>query len=329
MNDREPAAPPLSRRLSTRRRAPQPVCTGQTVLVSVIPHSVFEAAVRVAGETLYWKRSLKRLLRTAGVSEGAIVQYEHLTKYQILREVWARLDSAGPRGLKVQKAIVGALANLDAPEPQADERAGREALDDLRRLSQAHGLLVDPDERARENRRQEAVQRAGERDTRAQRLAALRASFRDLHSQTNPQARGYAFEKLLADLFRTYELDFDGSYKTEVDQVDGALKFEAFTYLLEARWRSAPAVESDLVQLAGKVRRRIESTRGLFVSMAGFRPEVVELYKLSHDQRLVLVDGQDLALIFESRIELPDALRAKVHAASVDGQPFLPLASMI
>ena len=299
------------------------------MLVPAVPHSVFEAAVRVAGETLYWKRSLKRLLRTSGVSESAVVQYEHLTKYQMLREVWARLDNAGPRGLRVQLAIVAALANLDAPEPQADQRAGQESLDELRRVSQAHGLLVDPDEQARQNRRREAAQRADERDTRERRLADLRATFGALHSESNPQSRGYALERLLADLFRMYELDFTGSYKTDIDQVDGALQFEAFTYLLEARWRSAPAVESDLAQLVGKVRRRIEATRGVFVSMAGYRTEVVELYKLSHDQRLILVDGQDLALILEGRIELPDALRAKVHAASVDGQPFLPLTELL
>lgn len=126
-----------------------------------------------------------------------------------------------------------------------------------------------------------------------------------------------------------YELEFVGSYKTEVDQIDGAVQFEAFTYLIEARWRSVPAVELDLSQLTSKVRRRIESTRGIFVSMAGFRPEVAQMYRLSHEQRLVLVDGQDLALILEGRIELPDALRAKVASASVDGEPYLQLSTII
>ena len=294
-----------------------------------VPHSVFEAAVRVAGEALYWKRSVRRILRTSGVSEAAVRRYEQLSKYQIVRGVWGELDSAGPRGLKVQKNIVAALANLDAPEAQADQRAGMEALASLRRLSQAHGLLVDPDEQARKARRDEAARRAEERDEREERLTTLAATFASLHRETNTQARGYALERLLAELFRMYELEFVGSYKTDVDQVDGSVQFEAFTYLLEARWRSKPAVESDLVQLTGKVRRRIESTRGIFVSMAGFRSEVTQLYRLSHEQRLVLVDGQDLALILEGRIELPDALRAKVEAASVDGEPYLQLSTII
>lgn len=43
----------------------------------------------------------------------------------------------------------------------------------------------------------------------------------------------------------------------------------------------------------------------------------------------MLVDGQDIALILEGRIELPDALRAKVEAASVDGEPYLQLSTII
>lgn len=88
-------------------------------------------------------------------------------------------------------------------------------------------------------------------------------------------------------------------------------------------------MESDFSQLTGKVRRRIESTRGIFVSMAGFRLEVAQMYRLSHELRLVLVDGQDLALILERRVELPDALRAKVASTSVDGEPYLRLATVI
>lgn len=297
--------------------------------MSAIHHSVFEAAVRVAGEALYWKRSLKRILRTSGVSQKVVTQYEHLTKYQILREVWDRLDGVGDKGVKVQKRIVAQLANLDSPEPQADQRSGQAALEDLRRVSRAYGLLVDPHEQARKHEREKRKQEAEERGERERRLKELLDRFLKLHQEQNVQRRGYEFERLLADLFRLYELDFKGSYRTEIDQVDGALSFDSFTYLLEARWRQQPAVEADLVQLSGKVERRIEATRGIFISMAGFRPEVVDLYRLSRGQRLIFVDGQDLALILEDWVELPEALRVKVSAASVDGEPLLQLRSLI
>lgn len=297
--------------------------------MSAIHHSVFEATVRVAGEALYWKRSLKRILRTSGVTEKVVTQYEDLTKYQILREVWARLDNAGSRGLKVQKNIVAHLANLDAPEEKADQRAGKEAIAELQRLSKAYGLLVDPDQLTRKRAQEERQRKADEKSRREMELGRLLQRFRDLHDEQDARARGYEFERMLADLFRLYEIEFKGSYKTEIDQVDGALKFDSFTYLLEARWRKEAAVEADLSLLHSKVARRIDATRGIFISMMGFRSEVVDLYRLSRGQKLVFIDGQDLAFILEDRVELPDALRAKISAASIDGEPYLQLSSLI
>lgn len=49
---------------------------------------------------------------------------------------------------------------------------------------------------------------------------------------------------------------------------------------------------------------------------------------MSHESRLILVDGEDLTWILEGRIELPDALRAKIRAASVEGDPYLRLATI-
>jgi hypothetical protein len=62
--------------------------------------------------------------------------------------------------------------------------------------------------------------------------------------------------------------------------------------------------------------------------MAGFRLDAVELYRRSKDNRLVLVDGQDLSLILEGRFDLLDALREKVCAAATLGEPYLRLADM-
>jgi hypothetical protein len=106
---------------------------------------VFEAAVRVAGEALHWKSSLKQIMRSSGVSENGYPRYSDLSKYQIFRHIWDDLANAGARGRKVQHNLIGALANLDGPDPKApDVAAGRKAINDLRRLAQETNLLVSP-----------------------------------------------------------------------------------------------------------------------------------------------------------------------------------------
>lgn len=295
---------------------------------SNIPWDVYEAAVRVAGDALYWKSSLKRIFRSSGVSENASIRYEALSKYAAMRAAWDDLDRVGARGHQVQKNIIQALANIENPDPKADQRAGNEALSELRRLVKKNALLIDPNEAEAAARKKAAANTLNAASARRDGISRLNETFRGLHSSTDPHARGYAFERLLSDLFRLHEYDFVSSYRTEVDQVDGALTVDAFTYLIEARWRQAPAVDGDLADLANKVSRRLVSTRGLFISMAGFREEVVSLYRLSHDSKLILMDGEDLAVILDQRISLVDALKAKIQAASIDGEPLLRLAAL-
>jgi restriction endonuclease Mrr len=297
--------------------------------VEAIPYPVFEAAVRVAGEALHWKASLKQIMRNCGVSENGYVRYADLNKYRIFRSIWDDLDRAGPRGRQVQHKLIAALANLEAVDPKApDPAAGREALADLRRLAQQADLLVSPEDFARQERRRAAASNAQEVSAKREQLATLLETFRALHSEGDKQRRGYALEKLLTALFRLAELDYHGSYKTDTDQIDGAVTLDSFTYLIEARWRKNPAADTDLGAFAHKVERRIDATRGMFISMAGFRPEVVGLFRRSKDNRLVLVDGSDLAWILEGRIDFAEALREKVKAASVEGEPLLRLMTL-
>jgi len=297
--------------------------------VEPIPLSVFEAAVQVAGSALHYKTSLKQLLRNSGVSANGAEKYSYLTKYQIFRNTWDDLDRAGLRGRKVQHSLIAALANLDKPDPNVpDAAAGQRALNDLRRLAHQANLLVSPEDLARTERRKAAATSAAESTSKREHLAALNDTFQTLHRQSNRQRRGYDLEKLLAALFRWAELDYHGSYKTETDQIDGAVTLDSFTYLIEARWRDNVAVATDLAAFTDKIERRIDATRGLFISMAGFRPAAVERYRQAKDNRLVLLDGGDLAWILEGRFDFTEALRAKVRAASLQGDPYVPVHSL-
>lgn len=294
-----------------------------------IPLSVFEAAVQVAGSALHYKSSLKQLLRNSGVSENGVERYSDLTKYQIFRSIWGDLDRAATPGRRVQHGLITALANLDKPDPNVpDVAAGQRAITDLRRIAQQANLLVSPADLARDALRKAAAAAVAESTLKREQLGGLNEIFQELHRQSDRQRRGYDLEKLLAALFRWAELDYHGSFKTETDQIDGAVTLDSFTYLLEARWRDDVAVATDLAAFADKVERRIDATRGLFISMAGFRSAAVDRYRQAKENRLVLFDGADLAWILEGRFDFSEALRAKVRAASIQGDPYVSVHSL-
>lgn len=75
-----------------------------------------------------------------------------------------------------------------------------------------------------------------------------------------------------------------------------------------------------------KVDRKIQSTRGLFVSILGFRQEVVLQFTQGTTSNIVLIDGQDLVLILEGHMSLSDALDLKIQKAAQEGIIYFPLA---
>jgi len=70
----------------------------------------------------------------------------------------------------------------------------------------------------------------------------------------------------------------------------------------------------------------LESTRGLFISMIGFNDEILEHFAhVSGKRNVAYMTGQDLALIFEGRISLVDALIKKIDAAEKQGRYLIDL----
>lgn len=162
---------------------------------------------------------------------------------------------------------------------------------------------------------------------RSHKMEELRRTFyswADLRD--DPQARGYGLEDLLAELFEIHEIAYRRPYRTATEQIDGHFSFQGFDYLVEARWRSERPTEAELGAFKTKVDKKLTSTRGLFVSVPGFREEVILEFTRGMSSNIVLMDGQDLALVLEGHVSLTDALDRKVQKAAQEGIIFLPLA---
>lgn len=131
----------------------------------------------------------------------------------------------------------------------------------------------------------------------------------------DPQARGYSLEKFLNELFALFDIDAKASFRVTGEQIDGAFTFEGVEYLFEAKWRNSKTPTSDLDSFSGKIKRKLENTLGLFLSINGFEDSAVELYS-QNGQAMILMTGSDLMAVLEDRISFPDLLtRKRQHAA--------------
>jgi hypothetical protein len=77
-------------------------------------------------------------------------------------------------------------------------------------------------------------------------------------AKLEPQPRGYAFEKFLNSIFAEFNMAPRGSFRLRGEQIDGSFLLAQETYLLEAKWQSAPTGASQLHAFHGKVEQRAQ-----------------------------------------------------------------------
>lgn len=150
-------------------------------------------------------------------------------------------------------------------------------------------------------------------------LLALRKDLIKL-VQLTPQARGYAFETLLRDLFNVFGLEAREPFRLRGEQIDGSFLLQGETYLVEAKWQDALTGVADLHTFHGKLEQKAAWTRGLFVSNSGFTED--GLVSFGRGKRVVCMDGLDLFETLSRELPLNHVLERKVRRAAETGLPF-------
>jgi len=284
-----------------------------------LPFEIREAIVTVCGRAFWLKDPFRSFLMSCGVPSEVYDRFAEESKYKIARHVLAELDLSGDNGFQIQRRIVTELCKLrHAPDENVPDRdAAIRALRYLKELALAQKLIVQEEQSATQAKTQEVRRKQAALASRAEKMEQLRNTFSTMAvSKDDPQTRGYGLEDVLAELFETHEISYRRSYRTNTEQIDGHFEFKGFDYLVEARWRAHPAIEGDLAAFKTKVDKKLTSTRGLFVSIVGFRPEVVLEFTRGVTSNIVLMDGTDLSLILEGHISLVDALDVKIQKAA-------------
>lgn len=110
------------------------------------------------------------------------------------------------------------------------------------------------------------------------------------------------------------EFEHTKPYRTpDGEQIDGHFKYEKFDYLVEVKWISGLLKQKDLSIFDGKIRGKAQSTRGLFLAAEGFDDNAVS--KFSGDApRIILMTGEDLAIVLNGTKLMFDVMKAKVDA---------------
>ena len=125
------------------------------------------------------------------------------------------------------------------------------------------------------------------------------------------------------DIFELFDLDPKASFRNRGEQIDGAFVLEGTEYLFEAKWHQSLIGVQDLDAFSAKVKRKLDNTLGVFLSMSGYSEDGIKAHSVGRPN-IILMDGADLMAVLEERVDFVSLIVRKKRHASQTGEIYLP-----
>lgn len=156
-----------------------------------------------------------------------------LKRHEVVDALFNALAARSDNGLGPLRAMLQSLLNWSHFDPyyfdklrKLDRSAAHRNLEHLRQLQEIR------DAKIKAGRERRAAQEAVHQQPTAS-LEQLRAEYLELlANKTSRQQRGYALERILAELSRLSHLETTEASRVVGEQVDGAVKFDGEHYLI-------------------------------------------------------------------------------------------------
>ena len=300
---------------------------------------VTPAALQALTEVLrlvYWYKSdLRRFLLSSMNNRSLVAQLDwDAPKRQVATQLVDTLSGSQARYFETIITLMFDLCdmgNLDhlkrLEDGEAKHQEAVQALRTLRTFAEPYRAMRTAEAEAL---RRQDVERARQDQRRAiaDELDRLRSLFL-LFFMNAPQTRGYELETLLNELFALFDIDAKAPFRIQGEQIDGAFSLEGSEFILEAKWQQAPTPLTDLDIFSAKIKRKLDNTLGLFVSINGFMSNAVERHASGDRPSILLMTGGDLMTVLDDRIPLPNLLMRKRQHAARTGQILLEATSIL
>ncbi len=294
-----------------------------------LPFEIRNQIIQCFGTCFHYKDVMEAFLISSDVPRKLASKYKDQYKFVWIKNILNELDQMDD-GIDIERRILTALCKLrklpDNNVPNPD--TGLYNLRIIKQLAVENDLYVEELKIKENQKKRMAEERAKIIQERTNLLKTLHQDFMDSLTNPNRQAAGYTLEDILEKLYPLFSLEYRKSYRTTTQQIDGHFKYESFDYLVEAKWRSDQPNEQEIGGFKRKVDTKLESTRGFFFSINGFRDEVIKEFE-GQGCNIIFFTGEDLIHILEGRIALDEAIRIKVDKAAQEGIVYYPISRML
>jgi len=284
-----------------------------------IPYEIILQIIQCFGKCIHYKDNLESFLVSAGINRNLARKYRDDPKYAWGRKLLDELSDTEDGRILQKRLLVEFYKLKKLPDNDVPDRdAGITALRKLKEMINESEIEVKQNKKETISRKQVAINKIKIVEDRKTKLEEIRLMFVNRISCEDRQKTGFDLEDIIKDLFRLSEIQYKKSYRTDTQQIDGYFRYEGFDYIVEAKWRSDHPTENEIGGFQRKVKTKLESTRGIFVSVNGFREEVIKQFN-GLGANIIFFTGEDLIFLLEGRVDLKEALNIKIEKAAQYG----------
>ena len=285
--------------------------------------SDIKGAMRECVLKLLWpKDDIISFLSNNGCTNGDIKilgNYKELSRAKIIDLMFSHLSSKPDEGLGQFRAMLQSLINWAHFDSYYFDKLKKLNRDEaIRTIDHLKQLYEIRDHKIREQRKQRE-QKDLETQLPKKTLEELKTTHISLIQGILPSnKRGYELEKILQGLAKLSSIEVTEPFRVIGEQIDGAIKYDGEHYIVEAKWQDKESTNEPVYQFASKVEGKMYG-RGIFVSVNGFSPNVVQSLVIGKAIKTIFVDGGDLIMVFEGFIDFIEMIDKKVKAAQTKG----------
>lgn len=272
---------------------------------------------------VFWpKKKIAEFFESVGCQAKGLTTNSDLSRHMIVTQSFESLRTRDDRGYQIFQTMVDRLSNWSYFDPYYfDELKKLDRADAEQKISRLKNAVERRNSVVREQRTSSS--RIQKKHNREVDLAALTKAFGKMFGTgMSPQARGKLFETFLRELFDRQSIKMGDPFRLLGEEIDGSFKFEGENYITEAKWQEARASTNQLYGFAHKIDGKMHG-RGFFISVNGFSSEGIKAIVLGKHIKTILMDGQDLSHVLESRISLEQMLDYKIRAAQTRGDVYV------
>lgn len=253
-----------------------------------------------------------------------------LTKREIATKIIAEIENHKDYE-KIIRSLIVTASEWNQYHMAEKEYEARATVQKARDVLGVLEVWEEKEERARELAKKQAEKEDKEqKDTElTKQLQLLLLMYDSISGKSdNPQSRGTTLEDIVNRLFNAYDLTEHLSVvqsfrrNNNGEQIDGAFKLDGWHYIVEMKWTDKVSGIRELDSLFGKVQRSSKQTMGLFISINGWSPHVVDLLRQNPDKSILLMSGYDLKVALTKEIDLIKMLHRKLSKLNLEAEPF-------